>query len=116
MTRCTERTLANTQARLVEFNRTRDWLKYHALKDLAAAIAVEAAELQELFLWQRAADEFALLERRRDEIEDELADVLIQCLNLAARADVDVLEAIERKIAKNAEKYPVGESEPRRWT
>ena len=86
------------------------------MKDLAAAVAVEAAELQELFLWQREGDESALLKYRRGEIEDELADVLIQCLNLAAAADVDVLVAIERKITKNAEKYPVGRSEPQRWT
>lgn len=111
-----ERCLASTQARLAEFNHQRDWPRYHALKDLATAIAIEAGELQEVFLWQREEDEPALLEHRREAIEDELADVLIQCLNLAAAAEVDVLGVIERKIDKNAVKYPVDRSEPKRWT
>ena len=52
----------------------RDWEQFHTLKDLAAAIAIEAAELQELLLWQKADEEDDVLERRRPQIEAELAD------------------------------------------
>lgn len=94
------------QQRLERFRDERDWSQFHTLKDLAAAIAVEAGELQELFLWQRPADERALLARRRPEIEDELADVLIHCLNFASAGDIDVIRAIERKIETNEQRYP----------
>jgi NTP pyrophosphatase (non-canonical NTP hydrolase) len=96
----------------VSFRDERGWGKYHTLKDLAAAIAIEAAELQELFLWQRSEDETALLEQRREEIEDELADVLILALNFADAARIDVLQTIDAKIDKNEAKYPKGSAEP----
>ena len=111
-----EPTLDTIRTRLATFRDERDWARFHSLKDLAAAIAIEAGELQELLLWQRVEDEDALLRGRRDDIEDELADVLIQCLNFAAAAEIDVLSVIDRKIDKNADKYPVDGSEPKRWS
>jgi dCTP diphosphatase len=108
--------LRTVQEKLEAFRDDRDWRRFHTLKDLAASVSIEAAELQEMFLWQRVEDEKALLGARRGEIEDELADVLIQCLNFASVAGIDVLAAIERKIEKNAIKYPIGESEPKRWS
>ena len=77
------------------------------MSNLAAAISVEAAELQEILLWASPQDESEILATRRTEISDELADVFIQCLNFAAVAEIDVLTAIEVKIAKNETKYPV---------
>jgi dCTP diphosphatase len=111
-----ETDLLSTQERLRRFRDERGWLPFHTLKDLAAAIAIEATELQELMLWQRTEHEQALLAQRREEVEDELADVLIQCLNFAAVAKIDVLTAIDRKIDKNASKYPLEDSKPRQWT
>ena len=107
--------LEATERRLASFRDERDWARFHTLKDLAAAIAIEAAELQELFLWQSIDDEPALLEQRRDAVEDELADVMILALNFAAAAGIDVLQAINGKIDKNEAKYPKGSSEPKRW-
>jgi NTP pyrophosphatase (non-canonical NTP hydrolase) len=107
--------LSATQDRLRRFRDDRGWLPFHTLKDLAASIAIEAAELQELMLWQRTEHEQALLAHRREDVEDELADVLIQCLNFAAVAEIDVLAAIDRKVDKNARKYPLEDSEPKQW-
>jgi NTP pyrophosphatase (non-canonical NTP hydrolase) len=76
----------------------------HTPKELAAAISIEAAELQEIFLW-RSSDEEAPPDRHR--LEDEIADILIFCLNFADVADIDVLRVIEQKIAINEERYPV---------
>jgi NTP pyrophosphatase (non-canonical NTP hydrolase) len=70
----------DTERRLASFRDERGWGKHHTLKDLVTAMAIEAAELQEVFLWQAVEDERALLEQRREAIEDELADVLILAL------------------------------------
>jgi dCTP diphosphatase len=100
-------TLSDLQERIRQFRDDRDWAQFHELKDLAAAIAVEAAELQEILLWQRPEDESALLARRRDEIEAELADVFIQVTNFSLAAEVDLAQAVLRKLAENEAKYPV---------
>lgn len=99
--------LEDIQEWLERFRVVRDWRQFHTLKDLAAAIAVEAAELQEVFLWQGTGQEAELLAERRGDIEAEVADVLIQCLNFAAAAEIDVLAAMARKIEENEVKYPV---------
>lgn len=93
-------------SRLERFRDERDWSRYHSLKDLAAGMAIEAAELKELFLWQRTEDEQALLANRKPEIEAELADVMIHCLNFASVAGIDPVAAIDRKINQNAARIP----------
>jgi dCTP diphosphatase len=100
-------TLAQLQENVRQFRDKRDWAQFHTLKDLAAAIAVEAAELQEITLWQRTEDEGRLLAQRREEIEAELADVLIQVINFSLAAQIDLGQAVSRKLANNDEKYPV---------
>jgi len=99
--------LAAVQARLRSFRDERDWAQFHGPGNLAKAISVEAAELLELFLWVSGEGEDEVLEERRAEVEAELADVLIQCLNFANTAGIDVIDAVNRKIVRNAEKYPV---------
>jgi NTP pyrophosphatase (non-canonical NTP hydrolase) len=74
-------TLEQLQSRLADFRDERDWAQFHSPSNLAAAIAVEAGELQELFLW--SADGSEVVAERRTDVEHELADVLIQALNLA---------------------------------
>ena len=102
--------LNEVQRRLEHFRDERDWSQFHSLSNLAAAISVEAGELQELFLWSPPVAEDEIVRRRRAAIEAELADVVVQCLNFASAADIDVLAAIERKIEENDEKYPVSRS------
>jgi NTP pyrophosphatase (non-canonical NTP hydrolase) len=100
-------TLAELQRRVEAFRDERDWRQFHSLKDLAAAIAIEAGELQELFLWAGREEEAGVLAGRTDEVADELADILIQCLNFASAAGVDINHAVAVKLDKNAVKYPV---------
>lgn len=90
-----------------EFRDERDWRRFHTPKDLAAAIAIEAAELQELFLWRSGADDMEVLELRRSEVEEELADIAIFLLSFADVAGIDLAEAIQAKLKKNALRYPV---------
>jgi NTP pyrophosphatase (non-canonical NTP hydrolase) len=96
---------------VAEFIRERDWEQFHDPKNLAMSIAIEAAELMEHFQWDRNEQIPAILEDpgRRREIEEELADVVCYCLSLANNLEIDLSEAVERKVLKNAEKYPPGE-------
>jgi len=106
-------TLEEIQKRLARFRDEREWGQYHRPASLANAVSVEAAELIELFLWSTPESEAGVLESRRADVEAELADVMIQCLNFAAATGIDVLAAIERKIELNAERYPVEKSRGR---
>jgi len=97
---------------LRKFRDDRDWKQFHNPKDLAAAIAIEAGELQEHVLW-KAKDEVAadlVAPAKRQEVVDELADVLICALLLADCLGVDIDEAVRTKTAANARKYPVSKA------
>lgn len=106
---CVEGTpdLAAAQARLERFRDERDWAQFHGPANLAKAISVEAAELLELFLWVGGDEEDEVMAARREEVEAELADVLIQCLNFANATGIDPIAAVNRKIENNEARYPV---------
>ena len=90
------------------FAAERDWDQFHTPKNLATSIAVEAAELLELFQWSRGQkgwDEVTDLPVTA-RIEDELADILLYIIRFADKAGIDLQAIAERKIASNAEKYP----------
>jgi dCTP diphosphatase len=99
--------LAAVRARLERFRDERDWAQFHGPANLAKAISVEAAELLELFLWVGGDGEGEVMAARREEVEAELADVLIQCLNFANATGIDPIAAVNRKIESNEARYPV---------
>ena len=92
---------------LVKFRDARHWEQFHNSKDLSLAISIEAAELNELFLW-KTAEESDLVDRNK--IKEELADILAFSLLLAWKHGFDVKEIVLEKIRKNNEKYPVVKS------
>jgi NTP pyrophosphatase (non-canonical NTP hydrolase) len=92
---------------IVAFRNARNWEQFHNPKDLAVALSIEAAELNELFLWKNG-DQIG--ETDREAIADELADVLVYALFLAQKFNFDVKEIILNKMKKNALKYPVEKS------
>lgn len=92
--------------RLREFARERDWEQFHAPKNLAMALIVEAAELVEHFQWLTESESKTLSPEKREQVAQELADVLIYLVRLADRLDIDLLDAAARKIVINAGKYP----------
>jgi len=104
----TEAAIQQIIERLREFRDVRDWGKYHSPKNLAFSISIEAAELLELFQWVDMDESSELLrdESVRDAAEDELADILIYCLNFADRAGIDPITAIWRKIERNESRFP----------
>ncbi len=91
------------------FAREREWERFHSPKNLAMALTGEVGELVELFQWlseddsRRVARDPATARRVRDEI----ADVLLYLVRLAAVLDVDLDEAVRSKLAANARKYPI---------
>lgn len=98
---------------LREFAAERDWEQFHSPKNLAMALSVEVAELMEHFQWITQQDSLTLSAEKRNEVSDELADVLIYLVRLADRLDIDLLQAAEKKLVINAKKYPVKESRGR---
>lgn len=108
-------TVADLKARVLAFARERDWEQFHAPKNLSMALAAEAGELMEHFLWTSSEDsrETVRSERKRADIEDELADVVIYALEFANMSDIDLAAVIERKMAANAAKYPVEKAKGR---
>ncbi|MCX5789497.1 MAG: nucleotide pyrophosphohydrolase [Elusimicrobia bacterium] len=95
---------------VANFARERDWDQFHTPKNLAMALAVEAAEIMELFQWLTPEQSAKLSKKERAALADELADVFVYLLRLASRFDIDLLEASRAKMKKNAKKYPVAKS------
>jgi NTP pyrophosphatase (non-canonical NTP hydrolase) len=102
-------TVAELRSRVLAFARERDWEQFHSPKNLSMALAAEAGELMEHFLWAEAKTSGGILldPKKRSEIEDEIADVVIYALEFANMGGIDLAKAIEAKLAKNALKYPV---------
>jgi len=103
-------TLADLKERIFAFTRERDWEQFHSPKNLSMALATEAGELMEHFLWADVAESRALMKNdaaRRKKIEDELADVFVYAIEFANSSGIDIAAAIESKMLANAQKYPV---------
>jgi NTP pyrophosphatase (non-canonical NTP hydrolase) len=92
--------------KLRKFVAERDWDQFHSPKNLAAALSVEASELLEHFQWLTEAESKKLPPEKLEAVRDEMADVLVYLVRLADKLDVDLLAAVEVKMAKNAAKYP----------
>ncbi|MDN4054052.1 nucleotide pyrophosphohydrolase [Massilia sp. YIM B02763] len=84
----------------------RDWDQFHAPKNLAAALTVEAAELLEHFQWLRDGGKEELGEGKLEQVRHEMADVLVYLVRLADKLDVDLFAAVEEKMVLNRAKYP----------
>jgi NTP pyrophosphatase (non-canonical NTP hydrolase) len=93
-----------------QFRDERDWAQFHSLKDMAEAICIESAELLEHFLWKRPEQSTDVSLARKDEVADEIADVAIYLFELADNPGIDLLAAMDAKLPKNAEKYPVSKA------
>ncbi len=92
-----------TMDQVLRFRDERDWKQFHNPKDLAISICLEAAELLEVFQW---SGEDTWCREKMDQIQEELADVLIYSLMMADACQLDVDAIIREKLRRNAEKYP----------
>ena len=86
--------------KIVKFNEDRDWDQFHTPVNLAKSVAIEAGELLECFQWDDENFD-------KEHVCEEMADVFSYLINMADRLDVDLIDITDKKIDKNALKYPV---------
>ena len=89
-----------TIERIRKFTADRDWDQFHTPANLAKSISIEANELLECFQWSDTGYDL-------EEVKDELADVIVYCIDMLDKLGLDVDEIINRKMSKNEAKYPV---------
>lgn len=103
-----ETTVGELRARWSKFVSDRDWNRFHTAKNLSMAIAAEAAELVELFLWVEGPESTTMAKGEfLTATQDEVADVAGALLAFCNAMDIDLSDAIAKKMAKNELKYPV---------
>lgn len=91
--------MKETIKKVIQFTQDRDWDQFHSPENLAKSISIEAGELLECFQWNS--------DFKKEEVVDELADIVNYCILLADKLDVDLEEIVLNKLNKNEEKYPV---------
>ncbi len=96
--------------KIVDFRDERDWKQFHNPKDCAISLALEAAEVLEHFQWKNADEMEVHIQNKKEDISEELADVLYWVLLLSNDLDIDIADAVDKKMKKNAEKYPVNKA------
>lgn len=99
--------------KIKKFRDERDWMQFHNHKDMALSLVIEASELLEHFQWKSKAEVEAYAKAHKGEIADELADVGMYLFELADNLGIDLLGAMDRKLKKNAQKYPVKKAKGR---
>ena len=104
-----ETNLHELKEKIKKFCEDRDWDQFHGAKDLAVALIIEASELLEHFRWKSEKEVKELFENseKKEHIEDEMADVLYFLIRMAQRYNIDLSEALDRKMEKNEKKYSV---------
>ena len=97
-------------AELMSFRLERDWGQFHDPRNLSAALAIEASELQEIFLWAKDAEVTSRVDARKISIEQEIADIAIVLSYLCSDLNIDINEAVRKKLEINRLKYPIDKS------
>jgi NTP pyrophosphatase (non-canonical NTP hydrolase) len=104
----TQTTVAELRRLVEDFVAERNWSQFHTPKNLAMALAIEAAELMEHFQWLTPDQSWAIRDQpaKLAEVGDELADVFGYCLAMASELGIDMAQAVRQKMDKNIAKYP----------
>lgn len=93
--------------KILQFRDQRNWQQFHNPKDLALSLSLEASELLELFQWKTSEE---AVEKNKEKMREELADIITYALLFANETNIDVVSAVHKKLTKNDEKYPVEKS------
>ena len=99
-------TIEEITARICAFRDARDWQQFHNPKDMAVAIAAEAGELMQHFVWKTPEQIPQVVQDKRAELTDEIADVAILLFELAHNLDIPLTEAMQAKLDRNEKRYP----------
>ena len=92
--------------KIKKFREERNWMQFHDPKNMAISIVIEASELLEHFQWKSKAEVEEYIKQHKNEIKEEVADIAIYLFELADNLGIDLLDAMEKKLDKNAQKYP----------
>ena len=92
---------------VIKFRDERDWKQFHKPKDMAISLSLEASEFLENFQWSTDEEIRKLLKTNRENISDELADVLFWVLTISHDLKIDLRSALKNKLKKNEAKYPI---------
>ncbi len=95
------------QDKVVKFRDARDWKQFHNFKDTSLSLVLEAAEVMEHFQWKNTEEMEAYVKKHKQEIGDELADVLYWVFLMSNDLGIDVEKAFDKKLKKNEKKYPI---------
>lgn len=93
--------------RIIEFRNARDWEQFHNPKDVALSLSLEASEVVEHFQWKNEKEIKEYVKTHKDEIGEELADVLYWVLLMSHDLNIDILDALDKKMTKNEKKYTI---------
>ncbi len=93
--------------KIINFRDARDWKQFHNPKDVSLSLVLEAGEVMEHFQWKNKEEIEEYIKTDKEHIGEELADVLYWILLMGHDLDIDVFDALDKKIKKNEEKYPV---------
>lgn len=100
--------IAELKSKVKKFCEARDWDQFHNPKDLAIGIITESSELLEHFRFKSDIEMKAILEsKKKEEISDEIADIMFFILRFAQMNNIDLSAELERKLAISEKKYPV---------
>jgi dCTP diphosphatase len=103
-------TIEELTAEIREFRDARDWMQFHAPKELAVGIVAEAGELLQHFVWQSPEQSEVRARERREEIAGEMADVAMLLFEMADNLGISLGQAMRAKLARNDERYPADKS------
>ena len=107
------RSIEELTRKIIAFRDARDWKQFHNPKDVALSMVLEAGEVMEHFQWKDAKEVEEYIKTHKEEIGEEIADVLYWILLMTYDLDIDVLEALDKKMAKNEKKYPIEKTKGR---
>jgi NTP pyrophosphatase (non-canonical NTP hydrolase) len=93
--------------KIINFRKERDWEQFHKPKDIAISLSLEASEVLEHFQWRSNEEIEKYTKENKEEIGEELADVMYWVLLMSHDLRIDILDALEKKLKKNEKKYPV---------
>jgi dCTP diphosphatase len=101
--------LQKINTEIENFVKERNWDQFHSIKNLSMALSVESSELVEIFQWMKEEDSNHVRDDQitMQRIEDEVADIFVYLMRIISKTNIDLEKAVETKMRKNAEKYPV---------
>lgn len=104
-----ETNISHLKEKIKNFCEDRDWDQFHGAKELAIGVITEASELLEHFRFksEKEIEEFFKDIKKKEKISEEIADVLYFILRLAQKYDIDIATALNKKMEKNENNYPL---------